>query len=1049
MNKLFFITIILWITALHGFSQAVITNTPVIKDIKIDFGAVGDGIADDTWAFIKAGKYFSNRWDINGSPLLSGANINYAVNSGQLNIPSGTYKVGKQVSVPCGGLTTTYGAVFGYGGTTAAVSRAANTSFKYGFELIVLDNNINQMKIVGTGVTKPVIVYSTGLYLGYFNCSGTAQYNTTNGAYVTNIGSFISAANCQNLAVQNIDLNGNNQPANTNYGGSWDVGEGIQTGGSGLYLTNVQKISLTDMNIKYMTLDGVVIQDYYKDPSVFPGQPTTDAVLSNIVCDYNRRQGFSWVGGRNVLVQNSKFNNTGVTTKGTDGFGNPGAGVDIEPESDGTNWLWCMDGVFTNCEFINNEGCAMVCDEAAARAKTVTFNFCTFHDVSGYSVWSKGKAFTFNDSKVWGGFVYGNSGTVAGEETRFFRCDFADEEVVSRPGVYNAGYALVESWQTSKKMLFDNCTFRTLHANQRLAAVITPSSAEADYNVFSNCQFTVSSISNGDNILFGIAFDKNNTIISNNTSAFETINLNGVVFTGSTDPCNPYTFKMSGQVKLFPANSNGWNLTQFQLGRRGLGTSNTDGFCDFLISEKSCLYTYWSQTIDVGKNSRFINGPNGQLVTLDGTFNNAGKIIFDDNSYSAFNYAWQVNTAATGAPEFYFHKNAHMAVNSTWVPVFGGWGTASIASMSITPNTFFDGGNTTVPTAWAASETDALEFDGTNDYVDLGNTAAKLASYANSGFSVEIAFKNAPLSGSTVLRPLFSQGYNMSIGITRHGEIYFKLPDGAGGNTTTVISGAIDPGLAPACHVLVFTRSALNVINVYLDKVLIYSSPVWSVLIPASSADVTFIGRERFTKTTYYYYKGWIGQVKLWNRELTQADICFDHMRKAPYNATGLVADWDLTDSPLGTTAADAISPAANGTLTNGPVWLTQNTVGDCLDNAGINNAGYINFRTISNATIIHNAPQEQGENAGINVTFVSPNPNTGTFILDAGALPLTHPLVRIYDVNGKVVWQQQYINEMMKSFRKKIDLKCGTGTYFVKVTDGVKIYSQKIMIIR
>jgi len=58
---------------------------------------------------------------------------------------------------------------------------------------------------------------------------------------------------------------------------------------------------------------------------------------------------------------NSTFNHTGTTTSGIAG-GNPAAGLDIEPEADGISLLLCVDGTFTNFEFINNKGCGLVND---------------------------------------------------------------------------------------------------------------------------------------------------------------------------------------------------------------------------------------------------------------------------------------------------------------------------------------------------------------------------------------------------------------------------------------------------------------------------------------------------------------------------------------------------------------------------------------------------------------------------------------------------------------------------------------------------------------
>ena len=273
---------------------------------------------------------------------------------------------GKQIDIPPKGLNTTYGAVFGYPAANEAITYPPGWAHKAGLELIGI-TGVDEFMIIGVGKTMPVIKYNDGLVVGYFNSKGepvwfpASEYQQN---YGLSVGSFLDAKNCKNIAVENIAIDGNNTPISaggkTFYNGGWDL-ELIQKGATGTSFLNTQNVTLKKLDIHHMTLDAVLFQDFYKDTLAYKNQPLSNLYISDIKCDYNRRQGFSWCGGRKPTVMNSTFNHTGTTTSGIAG-GNPAAGLDIEPEADGISLLLCVDGTFTNCEFINNKGCGLVND---------------------------------------------------------------------------------------------------------------------------------------------------------------------------------------------------------------------------------------------------------------------------------------------------------------------------------------------------------------------------------------------------------------------------------------------------------------------------------------------------------------------------------------------------------------------------------------------------------------------------------------------------------------------------------------------------------------
>lgn len=1032
--------------AVTSYCQAVITkptNAASVKNIMLDFGAVGDGIADDTWAFIKAGKYFSNLWDINGTPLTGGAvNFDYTIYSAKLEIPSGTYLVGKQILVPPGGISQTYGSIFGDPLGTAPVVVPNGNAYLYGFELIKLENpsnTIDEIIISGVGLTKPLIKYNDSLVIGHFDSTGNPFFvpppdpnNYFNRSYV-NIGDFVSTFGCRNISIYNLEIDGNNTPVwaggVTNYDGGY-TGHGIQLGASGIRLTNTQNISLANLDIHHMTLDGLVLHDFYQDPAIITGQPLTNCSIADVDCDYNRRQGFSWVGGRNINVTDSKFNNTGTTVSGL-AAGNPAAGIDIEPEADhSNNLLWCMDATFTDCESVNNVGNALGNDITAGRSKNIEFNNCKFHDVDNYAVWVKGKAFTFNDCKIWGSFIHGNDGSVAGEETIFNNCDFADEEVPGRPGVYNVGYALIES-TSAKRTQFNNCSFRTLHASQKLATVQCPGTTENEFQIFSNCTFTISPSSNSYAIFYACIFDGDNSFTNLNTgSGYEDIFLNGIIFTGSNDPCNSNDFTSTGKINFTAALTNGNGLPQFLIGRNGIGTAATDGFASVNIKTNSCLYLFLNQVVDIGENSMFVNHNGGQIVTLSGTWNNDGKIILDNGSHTNFVIPITINSSATTNPEFYYHKNALMGLNTFWSGPFAGYIAYPVSSLALSPNTRFDGGNTAVPSGYESSLNDAILMDGTNDYVEIVNPSSlsKLSTYAlSNNFSIEIAFKKDNNSRSEVL---FSHGPDFNIAF-KLGQLIYTLPLVGSGSYSELTSAMIDN----TCHFLTLTRESDNYIRVYLDGSLIHTSSQ-SYTANISNANDIYIGRG--ITLTPAPLQGWVGRLRIWDRALTTADICYNHQFKTPFSTTNLIADWDMRDAS-GTTVTDAISTTINGTLMNGAAWVTQNTVGDCTEASFQNN--FTDNQPGTKPGMAHLTDSNDRD------LSISPNPGNGSFMLTVSGMQPGNFTVEIYDINGKLLFTQSG-HLTGKIYQKQFHLKLPAAVY-VLMLKNMETFQIKRLIIR
>ncbi|MFJ4164103.1 right-handed parallel beta-helix repeat-containing protein [Microbacterium sp. NPDC089698] len=130
-------------------------------------------------------------------------------------------------------------------------------------------------------------------------------------------------------------------PADTAHPGEWGYGVSIQ-GGS--------EIRIEDITVTEMWGDGIDVTFVYQgNTRVVPKNLT----IRNVICDGNRRQGLSLEAGDWVLIEDSRFVNTGGA-----GGTLPMNGIDVEPSSDTTA---CSNVVIRRC-WLQNNGRAGVAD---------------------------------------------------------------------------------------------------------------------------------------------------------------------------------------------------------------------------------------------------------------------------------------------------------------------------------------------------------------------------------------------------------------------------------------------------------------------------------------------------------------------------------------------------------------------------------------------------------------------------------------------------------------------------------------------------------------
>ncbi len=287
------------------------------------FGARGDGVADDTAAFQALGQ---------------------AVGAGKGGViamrRNAVYRVGRQ--------------------TFSGVADGAS----YRVQPILAIAGVDNIAILGNGATMKL---NDGLHYGAFDPvsgerfdhRGKGQLNDKN--YAATIGSLVLVSSARGVRIENLTLDGNMDRLIV--GGSWSVD--IQLHADGLGLLDVSDLTVDNVVARNNGLDGVYLRAR--------GRRTSDAAADNIRfrnvrCDRNGRQGMSIIGGSGLTFQQCTFSNTSQGPIGS----RPHAGVDVEPN--GADWASNL--LFDGCTFENNVGVGLVAN--AGNSRSIAVRDCVF-----------------------------------------------------------------------------------------------------------------------------------------------------------------------------------------------------------------------------------------------------------------------------------------------------------------------------------------------------------------------------------------------------------------------------------------------------------------------------------------------------------------------------------------------------------------------------------------------------------------------------------------------------------------------------------------------
>jgi Secretion system C-terminal sorting domain len=443
MKKIFFYVLLLTLINKTFGQQCTATGAninpslQVIKNIKTDFGAIGNGVADDHQAFRNASNFIQT----------NGGNV-------RLVIPDGVYIVGKQVP---------------------HIGTATNDDPVYEGDPVMYLSNISNVSIVGSNFSE--IIFKDSMFFGTFSpTTGIAPVlldlynpNVANSMnqnpaeyykYAGTIGNFMDFVNCQNIEVRNLEVNGNSN--NYRLGGNWGAGvRPIQPAYCyGINIYNDHNVTLENLNVHHFGVDNILLLcDFTNGDTSLP--LTYNIFINKVNAEFAGRDAISWVSGKNICVTNSSFNHSARKKILT----SPGYGMDIEPEGNYDHVI-CANGYFGNNIYNGNGGLGFVAGTSRDNPVSADgfgfsynhyFNKCKVIGSANSAIFNYINRVTYDSCKFYGSVLnYGSSDLNSINPAVFKNCLFSD----CYNGLQMPEYYSLFNMAFSKRLLVDNCQFK-------------------------------------------------------------------------------------------------------------------------------------------------------------------------------------------------------------------------------------------------------------------------------------------------------------------------------------------------------------------------------------------------------------------------------------------------------------------------------------------------------------------------------------------------------------------------------------------------------------
>ena len=219
---------------------------------------------------------------------------------------------------------------------------------------------------------------------------------------------------------------------------------------------------------------------------------------------------------------------------------------------------------------------------------------------------------------------------------------------------------------------------------------------------------------------------------------------------------------------------------------------------------------------------------------------------------------------------------------------------------------------------------DAIDFDGSNDYVSIADDASLTST---SALTISAWFKKeSDANWMSIVGKGTSDTDEEYVLMVKDDQVYFDVGDGYGPYIQRSVT--IDPETWHHITAVHF-RSGVSALKVYLNGVDVGGSTVGSSRTPNDNGYPATIGSRASSGSLYF--EGQIDEVRIWDDARTASEIQEYMHKELAGNESGLVAYYKMSNG-TGSSLTDNSSNSNTGTLTNmyNSSWVTsQAPIGD------------------------------------------------------------------------------------------------------------------------
>jgi len=359
-------------------------------------------------------------------------------------------------------------------------------------------------------------------------------------------------------------------------------------------------------------------------------------------------------------------------------------------------------------------------------------------------------------------------------------------------------------------------------------------------------------------------------------------------------------------------------------------------------------YSVGSPTVDAGRDFKFRTYMNvaGSCTIADQTINTA-----DFSAICSKDTIIEIASSEVGV-NYFLRDNANDSIISG--PITG---TGSALQ--------FNTGNISSTTTYnvnATGTSGALNFDGVDDYVDLG-TSPNFDIQSDITVETWVKFNTYPAAGDwyrLIGKGEFIANRTYGLWINDTGGLFWQM----WGTTNLDLTG---PTLALNTWYHVAATRSGNICEIFVNGVSVASTTYTGT--PNLTTQPATIGA---AVVMHDWLDGQMDEVRIWNVARTATEIQNNMGICLTGSETGLVANYDLNDG-VGALAIDKSINGLDGTLTNGPTWTTGSSNVYCSScDLQLSATPTITITPIANQTVAITDTELCFTNTGTTVTTAS-----------------------------------------------------------------------------